>query len=101
MTTLPTTMPVEKTAAAVITDQIVKLRLIQWVDDDKDAQAIVNDDDCDLTINGVTLHAAVQMKASETGNVVRWQIGPFNPGIKVKGIEVAVLDHGAIQCWYD
>lgn len=98
MTTLPTTMPVEKTAAAVITDQIVNLRLIQWVDDAKD---IANDSNCDLAINGTTIHAQIQMTADETHGVVVWQIGPFNPGITVRGIEVVTLDHGAIQVWYD
>lgn len=101
MATLPTTMPVEVTTtgtATVVTDQIINLRLIQWIDDAVD---IENDSECDITVNGVTLHSQIQMKADELSNVVAWEIGPFNPGIPVKGLTVATLTHGAVQIWYD
>jgi hypothetical protein len=107
--TLPTTMPVVKAAAATVTDKAINLRLIQWIDDAGD---IADDDDIVLTINGVALTgkvqigttaggAAVEAVTPNVGNIVVWQIGPFNPGIHVTGLVVTTIDHGAVHVWYD
>jgi len=95
----PASMPTVIAAAGVVTTETVNLRLFQWVDDAGD---VADTNSCVVVINGTTLTAVVQ-KPSDVGdhNVVLWQIGPFNPGIPVKGINVSTLDKGGAHVWFD
>ena len=109
MATFKTVMPYVTSSAETVTDQLVKLRLIQWVDD---AEDIVDSDDLVITVNGQTLTAKIQVATTtggeaveavspNIGNVVVWQIGPFNPGIWVRGLTTVTIDHGAVHFWWD
>lgn len=73
------------------------VREIQWVDDAGD---IADGDSCVLTMNGVTMTFVMQLGAApDLSSVVRWQVGPFNPPVKVENFTVTTLDHGAVHCW--
>lgn len=99
MSTTPAAMPAEYTGAATVWDVPHRLRLLQWVDD---AEDIADGDDCDITVNGQTLHAAPQRAVGpDSKSVVLWEIGPFEPGILLDSLVITTLDHGAIQVWWD
>jgi len=95
----PASMPTVLAAAATVTTDTVNLRLLQWVDDAGD---VADTNSCAVTINGTALTTVVQ-KPSDVGDhrVVLWQIGPFNPGIPVKGIVVDTLTKGGVHVWFD
>ena len=95
------------TAAELWADKNTGVRLIQWIDDAGD---IADDDDLDITINGVTIAAKIQIGTTaggtpveavtpNVGNVCVWQIGPFNPGICISDFIVNTIDHGVLLIW--
>jgi len=75
----------------------VRVRLIQWVDDNGD---IVDDSTLVLTINSVTLTAKIQL-AANIGPAVVWQIGTFNPGVVVSEFVVTTMATGHLHVWID
>lgn len=107
--TIQAAMPYVTSSGETVTTELVKLRLVQWVDD---AEDIADSDDIVFSINGQTLTAKIQIGTTaggsavesvtpNVGNVVVWQIGPFNPGIWVRGIVTTTIDHGALHFWWD
>ena len=73
------------------------VRQIQWIDDNQD---IADGDSLVLTMNGVTLTFVVQLAAApDMDSVVVWQVGPFNPPVKIQDFTVTTLAHGAVHCW--
>lgn len=87
------------TAATLWTESPKYVKLIQWVDDVGD---MTDNDDCILTINGVALTGRIQ-RPTDVGfsHTVKWQIGPFNPGIPVSTFIVTTIDSGVIHIWLE
>lgn len=75
------------------------IRLFQWIDDNED---IVDGDECNITVNGVTFGVEVQ-RPTDVGHMdgVVWQMGPFNPGIIWRDFKLNTLDHGTVIIWID
>ena len=73
------------------------VRLIQWVDDAGD---VVDTSTWILTVNGVTLTVNYQMTAN-VSPIVIWQIGPFNPALRINSFVVATVGEGAFHVWLD
>jgi len=84
------------TAGATSTINNFILRMVQWIDDAAD---IADDDDLVLTINGITMTCKIQLTANTVNNLVLYQIGPFNPGVRVNSFTVTTLDAGVIHVW--
>lgn len=74
------------------------VRLMQWVDLNED---LTDGDMLSFTVNGVTLEVELQITADTINNAVVWQIGPFNPGIPWQGLDITVIDGGAVHIWID
>ena len=76
------------------------IRLIQWIDDNAD---IADGDDLVIKINGVTLTTKIQLQADDSVGLglAMWTIGPFNPGISAKSVQVTTIDHGTVHIWLD
>ena len=103
------TNPVYGDTAATLWSGLGLVRLIQWVDDAAD---IADNDDLSFTVNGVTIAVKAQIGTTgggapaenvspNVGNIVVWQIGPFNPGIPMKEFILNTIDHGALHIWLD
>lgn len=88
----------DTTTGANFKNRIV--RLIQWVDLNED---IADGDMCLMTINGVAVEAEIQIAADTAGlaGAVVWNIGPFNPGMKINSFVLTTLDGGAVYVWCD
>lgn len=100
--TIPSVMPIVATTSAMginLVDNGCMLRLIQWIDDNAD---IANDATLVMAINGQTLTAKLQFTSDVAMSPITiWQIGPFNPGIRVDNINITALATGAVHIWFD
>lgn len=93
MGNLLTSNPLFVDTAATIFTTPKKVSLIQWIDDAAD---IADDDDLNITINGVTIAAKIALTANEVGNVAVWTMGPFPAGLWVSNFVVTTIDHGVL-----
>lgn len=85
-------------AATVWNDNVRKVRLIQWVDDNAD---LADNSSLVLNINGVALTVVIQLDADDVSwkGAVAWQIGPFSPGIPVSDFVVTTMGTGHLHIW--
>ena len=98
MTNALTKNPMVVDEAATIWSAQRFVRLIQWVDDVGD---VVDTSTWILTVNGATLTVTVQMGVAGVAPIVIWQIGPFNPAMKIDSFVVATVGEGALHIWLD
>ena len=83
------------TAATIIDDADgILVQAMQWLDDG--AAAIVNDDDLNITINGVSHQCRVQLAALAGG--ICWQVAFAQP-VRIFNLVVAAIDGGCLYVW--
>jgi hypothetical protein len=85
---------IDAASGSDLTDQWIQQ--IQWIDDAAD---IADDDDLNLTINGVTIAAKIQLTANTVNNVAVWTMGPFPHPILANTFVVNTIDHGVLLVW--
>lgn len=99
MANVLTKNPMVIDTAATIWTAARFVRLIQLVDDNGD---IVHDTTWVITVNGATLTVKIQPVNDQIAfGAVAWQIGPFNPGMKVHTFVVDTAGAGNLHVWLD
>jgi len=85
------------TQGATSTMNNIKLRLLQWVDDNGD---LVHDSTLVLTINQVDFTVKIQPLNNDLAfGAVAWQLGPFSPGIALQELTVKTMATGQVHIW--
>ena len=89
------------TVGSIWTTGTKNVRLIQWVQDNADVDVTLADCEFSVDQTAVTLKIDRHDTAAsaDENDVIKYQAGPFNPGIPVHSFVLTTLDAGVIHIW--